>query len=179
MRRSRCFLAQNHGSSESGLYLCLVSRADRARKLHCVEFAADPTKMWNLERLNNLRSIRFDFRGIVFDQTDIMDPDSGAALFAFSASAARIRHLDLRNLDWPAPWMLRHISLSFNGLESLYLEQDPIWCSLCNTCNLVQFKDPGPDFIVYTNGVGLPVRPLPPCLTSSTVPTSFNYRNTT
>jgi len=69
-----------------------------------------------------------------------------------------VEHLDLRGLSWPSPGVLKNIphTPGLEYLKTLKMKQDTVWCGLCHTCRVVQFKD-RPTGVVYEGGYGLPV----------------------
>ncbi|KAK0199805.1 hypothetical protein DFS33DRAFT_1267752 [Desarmillaria ectypa] len=120
-------------------------------ELHCVQLPptlANPIQDWYIDGFTRLKKIRLDW---------FRDNDQWNVELRFScAKASGVTELDLRDVLWPSPMVLRGISRSFSALRVLRLRQLQIWCGLCNTCSIARFKDPCPTKIVYENGLGLP-----------------------
>jgi len=74
-----------------------------------------------------------------------------------SPSLSSITELDLRGCSWPSPHVTQGIAKTFPSLVTLRMRQQKIWCTMCHTCDIPQFKEPGPDFIFYNDVRGLPV----------------------
>lgn len=111
-----------------------------------------PIQIWNIDVLAQLRAIRMDW----LDRHSPYRP-SGLNLFFLGSQCLRITEFDCR-ADFPTPMLITSIADTFPALRCLRLRQANIWCGLCNTCSTVYFADPVPIEIVYTNGLGLPVR---------------------
>ncbi|KAI0360698.1 hypothetical protein OH77DRAFT_1393119 [Trametes cingulata] len=123
------------------------------RELHCVELGTDlqirPVQ-WSLRAFRRLRKLRVDF-----------DPAQSNAMLLMRFDhprniAAQLQELEVHDVSWPSPMVLRLISQAFPGLRVLKLAQDLVWCNLCNICRFATFKDHPPEEIVYEKVVGLP-----------------------
>ncbi|KAG7440485.1 uncharacterized protein BT62DRAFT_975891 [Guyanagaster necrorhizus] len=133
-------------------------------ELHCVQLPptlANPIQDWYIDGFTRLRKIRLDWLSIKYTPycplSGSQDNDQWNVELRFSrAKASGITELDLRDVLWPSPVLLRGISRSFPALRVLRLRQLQTWCGLCNTCCIARFKEPCPTKIVYENGLGLP-----------------------
>ncbi|KAI8970574.1 hypothetical protein BD414DRAFT_518342 [Trametes punicea] len=123
------------------------------RELHCVELGTDlqirPVQ-WNLRAFRRLRKLRVDFDAAQSNAMLLMRFDHPRNI------AAQLQELEVHDVSWPSPMVLRLISQAFPGLRTLKLSQDLIWCNLCNICRFATFKDHPPEEIVYEKVVGLP-----------------------
>ncbi|KZT70635.1 hypothetical protein DAEQUDRAFT_725176 [Daedalea quercina L-15889] len=69
----------------------------------------------------------------------------------------RIVELELWYHIWPSPGnAIMPIADTFPNLQVLELRQETVWCSLCNTCDVLFLSEAPPPSVVYTNGDGLP-----------------------
>lgn len=133
-------------------------------ELHCVQLPptlANPIQDWYINGFTRLKKIRLDWLSIKYTPqrplSGSRDNDQWNVELRFSrAKASGVTELDLRDVLWPSPMVLRGISRSFSALRILRLRQLQIWCGLCNTCSIARFRDPCPTKIVYKNGLGLP-----------------------
>ncbi|KAL7284203.1 hypothetical protein ACG7TL_001485 [Trametes sanguinea] len=123
------------------------------KELHCIELDTDlqirPVQ-WNLRAFRRLRKLRVDF-----------DPAQSNAMLLMRFDhprniASQLQELDVHDVSWPSPMVLRLISQAFPGLRVLKLAQDLIWCNLCNICRFATFKNHPPEEIVYDKVVGFP-----------------------
>ncbi|CDO70083.1 hypothetical protein BN946_scf184806.g10 [Trametes cinnabarina] len=123
------------------------------RELHCVELGTDlqirPVQ-WDLRAFRRLCKLRVDF-----------DPSQSNAMLLMRFDhprhiASQLQELEVHDVSWPSPMVLRVISQAFPGLRILKLSQDLVWCNLCNICRFATFKDHPPDEIAYVKFVGLP-----------------------
>ncbi|KAI0371931.1 hypothetical protein BV20DRAFT_964590 [Pilatotrama ljubarskyi] len=123
------------------------------KELHCVELDTDlqarPVQ-WSLRAFHRLRKLRVDF-----------DPTKSNAMLLMRFDhprniASQLQELEVHDVWWPSPMVLRLISQAFPGLRVLKLSQDLVWCNLCNICRFATFKDHPPAEIVYEKVVGLP-----------------------
>ncbi|KAI0674280.1 hypothetical protein C8Q78DRAFT_1067363 [Trametes maxima] len=124
------------------------------RELHCVELGTDlrvrPVVQWDMRTFRRLRKLRVDF-----------DPKQSNAMLLTRFDqpptiASQLQELELHDISWPSPMIIRFIGQTFSGLRVLKMAQDLAWCSLCNTCCFATFKDPPPEEIMYDKVVGLP-----------------------
>lgn len=139
------------------------------RELHCVELGTDlqirPVQ-WTLQAFRRLRKLRIDF-----------DPSQSNAMLLMRFDhprpiASHLQELEVHDVSWPSPMVVRLVSEAFPALRVLKLMQDLVWCGLCNTCRFATFKDHPPPEIMYEKTVGLPVSE-PVCISSSDVCSSF------
>lgn len=134
------------------------------RELHCVELDTDLESrpvQWSLQAFRRLDKLRVDFDATKSNAMLLMRFDYPRAV------VSQIKQLEIYDLSWPSPMMLRLVGDAFSGLHTLKLAQDLVWCSLCNICRFATFKDHPPEEIVYEKVVGLPVSSLrlPPACT--------------
>ncbi|EIW55733.1 uncharacterized protein TRAVEDRAFT_50214 [Trametes versicolor FP-101664 SS1] len=123
------------------------------RELHCVELGTDlqirPVQ-WTLQAFRRLRKLRIDF-----------DPSQSNAMLLMRFDhprpiASHLQELEVHDVSWPSPMVVRLVSEAFPALRVLKLMQDLVWCGLCNTCRFATFKDHPPPEIMYEKTVGLP-----------------------
>ncbi|THV03226.1 hypothetical protein K435DRAFT_748255 [Dendrothele bispora CBS 962.96] len=125
------------------------------RELHCVFSETCYNVLWNIDDFKHLRKIRFDLRtSRALNDSELLTSDRR---LPFSNLTSTITELDLRGSSWPSPFITQSISNTFPSLKTLRMRQGMIWCGLCHTCSVPQFKEPGPEFIVYSDIRGLPV----------------------
>ncbi|KAI0777667.1 hypothetical protein BD413DRAFT_467207 [Trametes elegans] len=123
------------------------------RELHCVELGTDTQILpvqWSLRAFRRLRKLRID-----------LDPRQSNAMLLMRfdhprSVASNLQELEVHDISWPSPMVMRFISDAFPGLRVLKLSHDLIWCNLCNICRFATFKDHPPEEIVYDNFAGLP-----------------------
>jgi hypothetical protein len=84
-------------------------------------------------------------------------PDFGEALERLQIRDLQISRLEVNDLTWPDHPALTLIALHFPALETLHLNQQNIWCGMCNTCGFVTFDTQTDHCIIYEGGEGLPV----------------------
>lgn len=121
---------------------------------------------WTLQAFRRLRKLRVDF-----------DPSQSNAMLLMRFDhprpiASHLQELEVYDVSWPSPMVVRLVSEAFPALRVLKMAQDLVWCGLCNTCRFATFKDHPPPEIVYEKTVGLPVSELV-CIPNSTVYSSF------
>lgn len=131
-------------------YIICIENDNIFRHLHCVQ-SRDRTSslLWDLAGFKRLTSLRIDWLS------------TGKVSLPFLNVESKIKELDIRGLRDPSPILINILTFPFIDLVTLRLDCMKIWCSLCNTSNLVRFPSPNPEGsptkFVYEDGLGLPV----------------------
>jgi len=124
------------------------------RHLHCVPSYSGTLSFWDLSSFLRVSSIRLDWYTL-FPSFIVSHAGLDTLPFLHLSS---VEHFDLRSRTWLEPGAIQCIANTpgFECLKTLKMVQDTVWCGLCHTCRVVQFKD-RPTGLVYTGGYGLPV----------------------
>ena len=107
---------------------------------------------WDFRAFDRLRKLRIDFDPMQSNAMLLMRFDHPRHI------ASQLQELEIHDISWPSPMVVRLIAVAFPGLRTFKLSQDLIWCNLCNICRFSTFRDHPPEEIVYDKTVGLPVR---------------------
>jgi hypothetical protein len=130
-----------------------------------MQLASSDPQVWELCGFERLTKIRLDW----LSRAMVPHYGSGdpADRLPFTHVPSTVTELDIRGLPWPSPLIFHNIGRILPSLQVLRLRQQKIWCGLCHTCSVARFLPPGPEKIIYEDGLGLPVFfPIPRVVTA-------------
>ncbi|KAF5390980.1 hypothetical protein D9757_004003 [Collybiopsis confluens] len=107
--------------------------------IHVEALSWNINRSWNINEFEKVTKVRIDTK-----------------ISPHFASGLKVVEADIRDIAWPSPMFIVPISTSFPNLRILRLRQVRVWCGLCNTCNIPKFEYPGPKYVRYEGGYGLP-----------------------